>query len=440
MASSLRRDIMSEIIPNEPDWLKWPPTSAPRPNFEELGLVRKEMNDALRLFHDHVKYVVYILISILAAPLLLMRIVPGFEDKPGWRLIIACFLIALPLVIGMGSLKIIEKYYQVYIAAMLYAVKVHIRAGQKNTHPWLLRTVKQAEDLDTKGKVQNSLDFLKVRAASRKDSCLWYKCIIIAIVLTSVICGISIFLGHACKQVADASGGVKVDDKTVASSIGDFKLWIGTAIMSGVALGAAYIGACATRKATREAVQQDHRNELARQTQTKQDHLKAFYQAIEAEVNTCWQGHMVGPGKQLEAAPEDEPWLMQTLAVVESFPVYESQVAMLGQIADVELRNLLIRTYAGWSVLLRLLQRHGRDVAEFGELYWKYEQARTPDKASFKTEISAKKKFLCDTTIALKGLHNSQKESVTKLLEALKDELKDGGESPMESAEDTTRA
>jgi len=129
-----------------PDWVQWP-EGTPSPTPDDLELSRKEIYQAVTLFHDHVKYVIYILTSILAAPLLIMRLIPAPQTYTGFYLIGGSILLALlPPFTGVVSTQIIKRYYQVYVAALVHAVIVHVALGRENTHPWVGRTLSQARD------------------------------------------------------------------------------------------------------------------------------------------------------------------------------------------------------------------------------------------------------------------------------------------------------
>jgi hypothetical protein len=178
---------MCELLPNVPAWLAWPQgINAPSP--DQMEAARKEMYEALRLFHDHVKYVVYVLASILAAPLLILRILPSVEQDPVFHLVAGLILLFIPPLIGILSVNVIRRYYEVYVSALVYATKIHVALREVNTHPWVLRTILQAVELGARA--TNSIQFMEARAKSKNDTFHYYRWIILALSLASLVCGI----------------------------------------------------------------------------------------------------------------------------------------------------------------------------------------------------------------------------------------------------------
>jgi len=76
---------MAEEHEHIPEWLQWPKEE--KPNDGILNESRKEMYSALSLFHSHVKYVIYIMITIPAAILAIMRFWPGTKPQPEFYLV-----------------------------------------------------------------------------------------------------------------------------------------------------------------------------------------------------------------------------------------------------------------------------------------------------------------------------------------------------------------
>jgi len=175
-----------------PLWLQWSKEPKLQSNSDLLTESRQEMYEALKLFHNHVKYIIYILVSIIAAPLLIMRIIPSLNDIHFFYIVVGLILALLPPILGILSIQIILKYYQVYISALVFMVRVHIGAGLTHAHPWIERTIQQA--IDVSNKVESSKEFLKYRAKSKKDTFFYYKWIIRIISFTSLLCGIVLLL------------------------------------------------------------------------------------------------------------------------------------------------------------------------------------------------------------------------------------------------------
>lgn len=167
-----------------PAWLRWP-AGLPKPEHVHLQSSRDEFYRALSLFHDHVKHVIYIMVSIPALILIFMRVYPGAEANPATIFIAAILLISL-FFIKEKATTIIRRYYQVYLSALVFCTRVHEACEQISAHPWIERTISQAM---THPDVRTSLEFLEVRADSKDDTFDLYRRIIGVICTLSLICG-----------------------------------------------------------------------------------------------------------------------------------------------------------------------------------------------------------------------------------------------------------
>jgi len=163
-----------------PTWLRW---DGEPPKLNLLNASRKEMYETLALFHNHVKYVIYIMITMPTIILAIIRLWPATElDLLVYAVASVILMLACPICII--SILVIHKYYQVYVSALIFATRTHIALGYK--HPWFERTIKQAKDW----KVKNSMEFLSKRAKSWRDTFILYSCIISVLAISSVACGI----------------------------------------------------------------------------------------------------------------------------------------------------------------------------------------------------------------------------------------------------------
>lgn len=167
-----------------PRWLCWPEEVDP-PETSLLNESRKELYEALSLFHSHVKYVIYIMITMPAVILAIIRLWPAAQPNM-ISYVIAAIILVFVLPIGVVSILVIHKYYQVYVSALVFATRVHIAAGYKQLHPWLERTLKQAQDW----KVDSSLKFIERRTKSFRDTFMLYSLIIGILAGVSCVSGI----------------------------------------------------------------------------------------------------------------------------------------------------------------------------------------------------------------------------------------------------------
>lgn len=174
-----------------PEWLKWPQNQPP-PESKLLAIARKEMYQALTLFHGHVKYVIYVLVSMIAAPLLIMRVWPASAASSEFHIVVGVLLTALPPLIGSKSNSIIQRYYEVYVSALVFAARAHIGANLHLAHPWIERTIQQAEA--TSDEVTDAQAFLKYRAKSKDDTFYHYRSIIQVVSYASLLAGVMVLL------------------------------------------------------------------------------------------------------------------------------------------------------------------------------------------------------------------------------------------------------
>ena len=132
---------------------------------------RKEMYTALGLFHNHVKYVIYIMVSMPAAILVVMRL--WKTDPPPLVNLIAGAILILVLPVSLFSIRIIQRYYEVYVSALIFATRVHIAAGYTKGHPWLERTIQQIEKIVEEARnkrktVKDCVKLVEIRAKSKQ--------------------------------------------------------------------------------------------------------------------------------------------------------------------------------------------------------------------------------------------------------------------------------
>jgi len=165
---------MAEDVGKIPEWLAtsddgWPLTISG----EMLSKSLDQMHEALKLFYTHVRYGISLLASIPAAVIVLLKIPHGALAANQVCLLGAAVLLTLPWLLARRSRAIVTKYYEVCVAALVFATRVHIAAGLQAEHPWLVRTIAQAQRW--RADVRNSQEFLTKRAKSREDTLFGYK-------------------------------------------------------------------------------------------------------------------------------------------------------------------------------------------------------------------------------------------------------------------------
>jgi len=170
---------------------KWLEERIPRGEVspELLNKSREECYSALATFHTYVRYVFVVLISwaLVGILSLLARDIPEFL----FPLVLAMSGI---IIAGMGIvtrvlIKVIRLYYKVYLWALIFAVRLHLRAGLALSHPWLRRTIDQTIELNGGSEEQ----FIEKRVNTKRDAFYWYRAIISATGLISLSIG-AVFL------------------------------------------------------------------------------------------------------------------------------------------------------------------------------------------------------------------------------------------------------
>lgn len=174
-----------------PFWLRWPePTEPPSTLLKES---REEMYRALSLYHDHVRHVIYIMLSVPGGLLLLIKF--SGSAKFDWMLylISGLVLVLVPPSISRLSKIVIRRYYEVYVSSLIFATRLHslmvYKRSDENVHPWFDRTVIQARD---QFKVQSADEFLKARADNKDDTFIGYCNILDFLAKANAVGGIAL--------------------------------------------------------------------------------------------------------------------------------------------------------------------------------------------------------------------------------------------------------
>ncbi len=161
-----------------PDWLLKGIKTRPRPTHEQLKNARTELYDALALFQTHVRWQIGIMFSLMTTTIGIM-IASARSTMPGIISLLkdTAFVIVLvtPILVFL-SWRILRRYYEVYVSALLFALRLDLLADSgEQRHPWLKRTLEQTREWP----VKSDLAFVKRRALSSGDSCVCYGCVIL---------------------------------------------------------------------------------------------------------------------------------------------------------------------------------------------------------------------------------------------------------------------
>ena len=161
-----------------------------------LNGCRQDVYSALSLYQIHVKYATTLIISLLTVVGVVFSIlrVTGVNLAMTRTVEIgAVMLMMVAFFIGLVSLLVIARYYNVYISALLYGAQIHFAAGMSGFY-WFERIIEtlQKEHIKKQKKKQeiNKKKFIFIRTWSWKDSHLWYAAFLAILSFICLIVGI----------------------------------------------------------------------------------------------------------------------------------------------------------------------------------------------------------------------------------------------------------
>lgn len=186
-AQGEHRVVPTELLSSIPVWLRWT-TIATLPELDMLRVSRDEMFRSLSLYYEHVKHVIYIMISVPGATLFVLNV--SKNVVPPELLVFAGLALAVvPPLVSEFSIQVIRRYYEVYVASLVFATRAHVALGQVEIHPWIDRTISQAKIAAEQSRVDDAGAFLAWRASSPNDTFVGYRRIIRTIAWASSIAG-----------------------------------------------------------------------------------------------------------------------------------------------------------------------------------------------------------------------------------------------------------
>lgn len=145
----------------------------------ELSLIRTEMQTALSMFLEHVKYTITLMSTVSAAGAALIAFCLQQQAEPTTEnviLLIAVISFTLVFFLSILSTKIVERYYKIYASNYIYSARAHLLTERKLAHPWI-------DNLTMTG-VQNVFspdalsDFMDTTTGEENHSWRYYKWII----------------------------------------------------------------------------------------------------------------------------------------------------------------------------------------------------------------------------------------------------------------------
>jgi len=157
-----------------------------------LNSLRQEMYRALELFHNHVKYTLSMIFSLITAVLLIFKLgtenIEMFSMHTEITQTIAATLLCFVFPLGIISAIIIGRYYKLYVAALVYAAKAHQNSGIEN-FAWFTDITTYESTQEDK---LSEKKLINRRAYTWPHSWSLYALLIVSISTTSLILGISI--------------------------------------------------------------------------------------------------------------------------------------------------------------------------------------------------------------------------------------------------------
>lgn len=168
-----------------PSWLEEPAISRSEAS-SQLAASREEMYKALELYHSHVKHVISILFAFLAAISGILAFAPKVESilPQALVLIVVAILLIAVLPFGVIAQKILRRYYEVYVSALVFAVRIHMAVELHLAHSWFIRTIEKAHA------ATSDMDFLMKRSKSIADTFFLYSLVLWFFSVVSVILGV----------------------------------------------------------------------------------------------------------------------------------------------------------------------------------------------------------------------------------------------------------
>ena len=186
-----------------PGWFKWGCYSKyifgdPRALSEHLNGLRQDMYSALTLFQVHVRSILTIMLTLLAALTAIFSLASRATELSSELLrfveITGGVILILLFVIACISHKILTRYYGVYVSALLQASQAHYWADIGGFW-WFERIVRSLGNR----KNINKEDYIRERIWSKKDSNFWYVSLVWFLGILGLAGGIFILV---CKPLS----------------------------------------------------------------------------------------------------------------------------------------------------------------------------------------------------------------------------------------------
>jgi hypothetical protein len=160
-----------------------------------------------------------------------------------------------------------------------------------------------------------------------------------------------------------------------------------------------------------------HDKEIKRQKKQEDSLIKGLLQSIHDEVETLWDTYQEGMGVQLEALPENQPWIGFYPVTQDYFTVYHGNSFLIGKIKDNDLRKSIITTYTRAKGLIDSYRLNNDFSQRYEQLDSLFRQTNNP---VFMQQLNAQRTVMIEYVKKIKESHNEVKNNVNSLLRELR--------------------
>ena len=150
---------------------------------------------------------------------------------------------------------------------------------------------------------------------------------------------------------------------------------------------------------------------------TEEESIKAFLQAIEAELTTLWDLYFQGAGIFLESTEEGKPFLYHYIVEQDYFIIYNKNSNFLGKIQDELLRKQIVLTYTKAKAIVDSYSLNNKIIDQYLNMILLFQQTQLPE---FQNNSILYNNTLIDYSTKLKTIHHSLKEELFNLQNQIK--------------------
>lgn len=163
-----------------------------------LSDYRRDMLTALTLYQTHVRYVTWVVLSLIAVPIAFLSpvLIRGarnetialVESLVGGTLLLATLVVAM-------SFYIVMRYHNFYVAMLIGAAEEH-HAVENLSFYWFERVLTQLKQAHEENRQITKEQFIYWRTFSNKDSHFWYSWMLFTLGIISGAMGMTLLVLH----------------------------------------------------------------------------------------------------------------------------------------------------------------------------------------------------------------------------------------------------